>query len=60
MKNINISQDQLLLLQYAQVQKHITYDKATLALYHMTALNGWDKVEITGKRLELFTDYISS
>ena len=36
----------------------VMYDKATLALCYLAALNALDRIEDTGKRLEPFTQVI--
>jgi hypothetical protein len=35
--------------QYTEVEMQIVNDEEVLALYHMAALNAWNKIEETGK-----------
>jgi hypothetical protein len=52
-KCINTFHDQLLGERpYADIQMQVMYDKATLALCYLAALNALDRIEDTGKRLE--------
>jgi len=55
-RDINISKDQLLgEVHFAEAEVQARYNGKTLTLCCLTALNTWDKVAETGKRLDPFS-----